>query len=311
MRLRLILTLAGLFTALAPASALRRHPDPPPEPPPPPLEYIGEWGVKGNAPGELSRPVSLVTDSVGNVYIADAASGFAHKFDPLGHPLLAFQDPALGSPDGIAVDRGGAIYVADAARSTILIFYPDGTRFRQIRCSHRAACRERLGVAVDDDGDVFAVEQCLAQIQKFTPRGRLLKAWPVQGENPGQSPSLAGATIGPDSFLYVVDARGRRIHKFTREGEFVSAWGQAETSPAQIGALGGIAVSGKYVFATDEAGRRVHVWTLDGRYKLSDDLGGRLSSDSTARISIAVSPLGELLVLDSERARVLRFRINF
>ncbi|MFY9584895.1 MAG: NHL repeat-containing protein [Candidatus Acidiferrales bacterium] len=311
MRLRFILILAGLFTALAPASACRRQPDPPPETPPPPLEYIGEWGVKGNAPGELSRPVSLATDSAGNVYIADAATGFAHKFDPLGHPLLAFQDPALGSPDGIAVDRGGAIYVADAARSTILIFYPDGARFRQIRCAHRAACREHLGVAVDDDGDVFAVEQCLAQIQKFTPRGRLLKAWRVQGENHGQSPSLAGAAIGPDGFLYVVDAKGRRIHKFTPEGELVSAWGQAETSPEQIGALGGIAVSEKYVFATDEARRRVHVWTLDGRHKLSDDLGGRLSSGSTACIGVAVSRLGELLVLDSGGARVMRFRINF
>ena len=311
MRLRLILILAGLLTLLAPVPAGRRQPDPPSEPPPPPLEYIGEWGVKGNAPGELSQPVGLATDSVGNVYIADAASGFAHKFDPLGHPLLAFQDPTLGSPEGIAVDSGGAIYVTDPARSTVLIFFPDGTRFRQIRCAHRPACREHLGVAVDDGGNVFAAEQCLAQIQKFTPRGRLLKAWRVPGENPGESALLAGAAIGPDGFLYVVDAKGNRIHKFTREGEFVSAWGRAETLPEQIGALGGIAVSEKYVFATDEAGRRIHVWTVDGRHKLSDDLGGHLRSDSTARINVAVSPRGELLVLDSEGARVLRFRINF
>ncbi len=209
------------------------------------------------------------------------------------------------------MDRGGAIYVADAARSTILIFYPDGTRFRQIRCAHRVACRELLGVAVDHDGNVFAAEQCLEQIQKFTPRGRLLKTWRVPGANSGESASLTGAAIGPDGFLYVVAAKGGRIYKFTREGEIVSAWGQAETSPEQIGALGGIAVSEKYVFATDEAGRRVHVWTLDGRHKLSDDLGGRLRSGSTTRIGVAVSPRGELLVLDSEGARLLRFRINF
>ncbi len=311
MLLRAIVSLAALLVAFLWGSACGRQADPPPKPPPPPLEYLGEWGAKGDGPGQLSRPVSIATDSGGVVYIADAGSSFVHKFDPAGHPLLAFQDPALGSLDGIAVDRGGAIYVSDGVRSSIWIFYPDGTRYRQIRCARRAACRERLGVAVDDDGNIFASEPCLQQVQKFDARGRVLKTWRPPGDQTGAGGSPADAAIGPDGFLYLVDVKSNRIQKFTREGEFVSAWGKAETPTEPFGVLGGVAVSPNYVFAADEANRRIHVWTLDGRYKLSDDLGGRLQSERATRLGVAVSPRGELLVLDAEGARILRFRIHF
>ncbi len=313
MRVHPILMLAGLLAALAPGAACKLQPEPPPKPspPPPPFEYLGEWGVKGEGPGQLARPVSLATDAVGNVYIADEGSRFIHKFDPAGHPLLSFQDAGLESPDAIAVDRGGAIYVADPARSSVFIFFPDGTRLRQIRCAHRGGRKEPLRVTVDDDGNVFAVDPGLHRIQKFNPRGRLVKAWDAPGETPGEYAFPVDAAVGPDGFLYVVDARGMRIQKFTREGELVSAWGKNETAPDSIGSLAHVAVSEKYVFAEDAVSRRVHVWTLDGRHKLSDDLGGRLASPGAVPRDLAVSARGELLVLDPEGGRVLRFRINF
>ncbi len=310
MRARPILTLAALLAALGSCAACRRQAEALPKPPPPPpLEYLGEWGTPGNGPGQLSKPASLTTDVAGNLYIADQGSGFIHKFDPLGHPLLSFQDTGIESPDGIAVDSGGAIYVAEPARSSVFVFYPDGTRLRQIHCAHSGGRKQPLGVAVDDDGSAYVVDPGLHRIQKFNPRGRLLKAWNVPGQAPGEFASPVDAAVGPDGLVYVLDARGSRVLKFTREGEFVSESAKAETPAGQPGGLRSIAVTEKYVCAADAANRRVHVWTLDGQHKLTDDLGGRLQSADPSPRGVAVSPRDELAVLDG--ARVLRFRINF
>lgn len=300
------LVILGVLLASA---CSRSAPQAPPKPPPPPLEYLGEWGVKGDGPGQLSRPTSFTVDFAGRVYIADAGSGFVHKFDPKGEPLLSFQEAGLRFPTDIAVDNAGAIYVADSVRSSIFIFYPDGTRFRQIRCAHKGGPREALGVTVDDDGNMFVVDPDSHKIQKFNPRGRLVKVWDA-GDGVGEFAYPVKAAVGPDGLLYVVDARGNHIQRFTRDGDLVSAWGTTETAPDEIQGLSGIAMSGKYVFADDGVNHRVHVWTLDGQHKLSDDLGGRLSHDSLAP-DIAVNPDGELLVLDPVGPRVLRFRINF
>ena len=297
-----------ILEALVVAACSRSAPQAPPKPPPPPLEYLGEWGVKGEGPGQLSRPICLAVDFAGRVYVADAGNGFVHKFDPQGEPLLAFQETGLRLPTDIAVDQSGAIYVADAVRSSVFIFYPDGTRFRQIRCAHKRGSKESLGVTVDDDGNMFVVDPDSHKVQKFNPRGRLVKVWDA-GDGVGEFAYPVKAAVGPDGLLYVVDARGNRNLRFTRDGDLVSAWGIAEAGSGEIRGLFGIAVSGKYVFA-DDVNHRVHAWTLDGQHKLSDNLGGRLAHDSLAR-DIAVSPDGELLVLDPAGPRVLRFRINF
>ncbi|HEX2711181.1 MAG TPA: hypothetical protein VHM88_03020, partial [Candidatus Acidoferrales bacterium] len=263
-----ILAIPALLAALGPVAACRRQPDPPPKPPPPPLEYLGEWGVQGDGPGQLSKPASLAVDAVGDVYIADQGSRFVHKFDPLGHPLLSFQHPWLEFPDDIAVDGGGAIYVADTRRSSILIFHPDGTHLRPIRCARKGRQKQPLAVVVDDERNVFAIEAGLHKIQKFDRHGRLVKAWDLPGEAAGEYASPVDAAVGPDGFLYVLDALRGRVLKFTREGEFIAGWPGGEPSEGAVGGPGGLAVSDKYVFAGDSANHRVQVWTLDGQHKL-------------------------------------------
>ena len=298
-----------LLALVAAAGCSRSAPQEPPKPPPPPLEYLGKWGTKGDGPGQLSRPASLAVDATGNVYVADPGSGFVHKFDPQGHPLLSFLDPALSHPDSIAVDLGGAIYVTDPARGSVFIFYPDGTRYREIRCAPRRSAAAPLSVTADEEGKMYVLDAHLHRVQKFSLRGRLEKVWGKQGSELGQMESPAAIVIGPDGFLYVSDAGNRRIEKFTREGDYVASFSVSPSGAAS--GIAGVAVSEKYVFAADPQAHRIQVWTLDGQHRLTDDLGNHLRPHDATPYTIAVSPRGEFLVLDPAGPGVLRFRINF
>jgi DNA-binding beta-propeller fold protein YncE len=253
----------------------------------------------------------MATDATGLVYIADAGSGFVHKFDPLGEPLLSFAPEGMRRATGIAVDLGGAIYVADYARETVLVFFPDGSKLREMRGSPRQPFRGPVGVAVDGEGNLFVVEFDAHRIQKFDSRGRFVKAWGKDGSGTGEFHFPVGAAMGPDGFLYVADTHNRRIEKFTRDGAFVAAWGSAGTAPDQMGDVTGIAVSDKYVFVADSGNHRIALWTLDGHHKLTESLADRVQTEMETPTAVALGPHGELLVLDPAGARVLRFRINF
>ncbi len=302
------------LTALA-AAACSRTQELPPKPPP--LEYLGRWGSKGDGPAELKAPVSLAADAFANVYIADARSGatLVHKFDRQGHPLLAFFVEGARQPEGITVDQGGAIYLVERRPGGIHIFLPDGSPLRTIRRSSGRPLDTPEGIAVDAEGNLYVVESAPGRILELDVTGRRLRAWGRKGSGAGEFDFPSKVALGPDGLLYVADAGNHRIEKFSAQGEFVAAWDcafTARTSLSQGLAGYGLAVSRKYVVASDAAERLIEIWTPDGQFKLKEAALEREGfPEPPVPVDVALSPDGELLVLDAAGPRVLRFRIHF
>jgi streptogramin lyase len=278
--------------------------------PGPLLSYIGAWGVKGGAPGQLDQPACIATDAIGNVFIADAGSHFVDKFSAEGGPLLSFQDDGLKYPQSITVDSGGAIYVTDSGRGSAFIYFPNGDRFRQVRVRAKASSENMLVVAVDDEGLINILDADAGKVLTYTPRLRLVRTWKPAANVPDGKARVKSIRIGPNGDLYAADTEGNRILRFTGEGHFVAQ--------IQVGAEGAghklseeFAVSRAHVFAMDADGRTLHVWSLDGRPEADVDLAPELGQAKRSAPALAVSPLKELLVLDAPEARVLRYRINF
>lgn len=281
-------------------------------PPPPPLEYVGEWGTRGDGPGQLGGPTGIAVDAVGNIFIADGASQFVHKFNALGRPLESFQDAGLRQPSGIALDRGDAIYVSDCQQNSVQIFLFSAVRLRVLRgAGRRLNCPG--DVKVDADGYVFVLSDDGHRILAFDNRGRAIKSWGQRGSAPGEFDPATALAIGADGLLYVLDAGNHRVQKFSRAGEFVSQWEIPPPEGAALpeNALTGIAVSRDSVFIANSARRTIDVWSLDGEHKMETNGGGHLYSERVGTLRLTLSPRSELLVLDTSGPRVLRFRINF
>jgi DNA-binding beta-propeller fold protein YncE len=281
----------------------------------PPLEYVGEWGKKGNGPDQLDSPRRLSVDAASNVYVADPESGYIHKFSATGEPRLAFQDDRMTTrPDAVAVDAGGAIYAADGERGSVFIYFPDGSRYRAIHCfvGKKGA---NLALAVDERGVIFVADGSRLGVRMYDARGRWQGSWGRRsaGSLPGEGDGIGVASdmaIGPDGFVYMADAAAREIHVFTREGSYQRDLRLPEgTAPAPV-ELAGIAVTQRWVFAADPVGNAVHVWDVTGQYRLRSDLGGKLAGSADSPEDVAVMPGGDLLVLDPEGGRVLRFRVH-
>lgn len=309
-RVAFVVSLAVLAAVLSLLSCAREAETKPRGQTKPPLEFLGEWGAKGLGPDQLQQPLGLATDFAGSVYVADAGNGYIHKFSISGEPLLAFDDPLVPTPLAIAVDDGGAIYTSDWNNHRVFIFLPTGDRLREQRRGGGASFHLVSGMAVDGDGNLFVVDAPAKQVLKFDSKGRLRKAWGKKGKGPGEFDSPSKIAVGPDGFVYVVDDGNARVERFTRDGQLVSVWGGGLISTGLQPPLA-IAVNERFAFVTD-GGALVHVMTLDGQMRHTEDLSARIQHLSNAPnlVAIALAGKDELLVLDSVRAKVLRFRIN-
>ena len=277
-----------------------------------PLDFIGAWGTHGDGPGQLDDPISISADVIGNIYVVDAGSRFIHKFDSQGKPLLSFQEDPLKHPQWVTVDRDEVIYVSDPVRNSVFICLPTGVRdrYHEIRLRARAGKLNQLSVAVEDDGLIYVLDSNAGKVFTFNTRMRLTGTWVPSVASQGSKISPGPFEIGPDGNFYIAQASSGHIFKYSPEKRFVT-----EIYLAGDGARGKLsnqfAVSKNYLFAMDTDGRVLHVFTLDGAPKIDLDLAPELGQATRPVPPLAVSPRGELLVLDGPESRVLRFRINF
>ncbi len=306
----LLTTLGTLLLSLSVAGCSRGTTEAQSSAPVPSVTYVGEWGAKGNGPGQLSDPVCIATDSIGDAYIVDGESHFVEKFDPGGTPLLAFEEDGLKHPQAITVDIGGAIYVTDSSRASATVYLPSGDHYRELRLRTRPSYEDKLDVAVEDDGTIHVLDTDAAKMFDFSSRLRLIETWVPKADGPAPGVRAKAVANGSDGFLYVADPASNRILRFTGEGRFFAALNvDADGTGRRLSDR--IAVARGYIFAMDLDGRMLHVFTTEGRPVLDTDLAPELGQAKRSAPALAVSPRKELLVLDTPEARVLRYRLNF
>ena len=260
----------------------------------PPVEFVSQWGMGGNDPGQLSDPVGPATDRAGRVYVAERGRGSLEKFMANGVPLLSFIDSSVRSASALGVDHGGGIYVADARAGLMHIFFPEGDPLHSFHFAAQAQVPAGFAFGIDEQGTAYVPDTAGSRIECFNSRGQLQKTWPLAAASPGQPARPAIALAAADGSVYVGDGRTGAVAKYSADGQPLGVFGDFSGPPPP---LVGLAASPQYLFVLRAAAPRLEVWSLDGHPKLTDNLGGRLGAGAPGA-GIAVTPQGDLIVLD-------------
>lgn len=285
----------------------------------PAVEFVSQWGMHGDDPGQLNDPVGPAMDGIGRVYVVDRGTGSIEKFETSGVPLLSFDYPSLRNAAGIAVDFGGGIYVADARLGAIQIFFPEGDFIRSFHIAAQRGWQGPFGFGIDDGGKVFVSDPEGGRVQVFDSHGKIVRVWKLPASAAGEPAHPSMAVTAVDGSVYVGDPQAGRIVKYSSDGQEIADWGGTAGTTAPLLSLG---VSEKYVFALRDAAPHLEIWTPDGHLKMTDNLGGLLdgappspgaaapTESSPGKPSLAVDAQDDLVVLDPAVPRVLRFRIH-
>lgn len=125
------------------------------------LRTIGE---PGGADGQFVKPLKVVADKSGNIYVSDVLKSRVQKFSPDGQLLLAFGQPGdrpgdLGRPKHLGVASDGIVYVTDALFYNVQMFDEEGKviMFFGSGGDHPGSMDLPAGLAVHEgDLDLFA-----------------------------------------------------------------------------------------------------------------------------------------------------------
>src|SRR5665213_1308555 len=240
-------------------------------------------GVGGRA--RFFNPKGVVSDTTGNIYVADSTRDFIRKVSPAGvvttfAGAAAIQGAADGpaasaqfnQPGGVAIDTAGNIFVADTGNDTIrkitvagqvsTIAGTPGTPGATNGTGGAALFNEPEGITTDSAGNVYVADTGNSTIRKITPAGVVstVAGTPgVQGAQDGigsaaQFNSPESLTVDATGNLYVADTFNNTIRRITPTGTVTTFAGTAGTYGNQNGPAAGALFGNCYGITIDTAG---------------------------------------------------------
>lgn len=170
----------------------------------------------------LTHPTGVVVDEDEFVYIVDQEENCITKYDKNWARCTSTERDNLDRPGRITVSRQGELFVCDRANSRVLIFDRDLKHSRVF--GNPEHVDRPVGIAFDEENNVYVTDLHLHRISKFSPDGTLLDTIGHSGNNPGDLHSPRGIAIRKN-YIYVTERDNHRVSVFQTDGKFVTVFG--------------------------------------------------------------------------------------
>ena len=184
---------------------------------------ISQWGSYGTGPGQFGDISGIQVGLDGNIYAADMRNNNVQIFTPEGVYLSEIKG-SFDGPTDIKFDKSGNLYVANYFSNQIVVVSSGGAVINRISASRVS------GLALDDNGNIFACNSRYNIIYKFDSAGNLLFQI---GPGAGSKNLYWPFGIDTDYFgnFYVADMFNGRIVVFSNNGGYIGEFGTKETTP--------------------------------------------------------------------------------
>ncbi|HMQ53994.1 MAG TPA: TIGR03663 family protein [Anaerolineae bacterium] len=290
------------------------------------IEALQSWGSNGSNAGQFMAPRGVAVAPDGTIYVADSGNHRIQAFDSGGQHLFSFGSQGeapgqLNEPWGLAVAPSGTVYVADTWNHRIQAFSPTGEyqfTFGSFANVQNGDPQSETGkfwgprdVAVDAAGNVYVSDTGNKRVQKFAPDGTFLQTWGGGGIIPGAFEEPVGLALDNEGNIYVADTWNRRIQKFDSNFNPVLQWDVAGWESESIVNKPYLAVdpAGR-VFISDPEGYRIIAYDgRSGEVLLTWGQYGQDLSSFQLPVGVAVDRSGDLLVVDSDSHRIMKFQV--
>ena len=185
----------------------------------------------------------------------------------LGKPVRVIT--GLDNPHMIATTGSGDLVVSEEYK--ISFISKDG-KIRSIdTTSVRSAIRkyklDPTGVAVDEDGNIYATDCESHRLSKFNSDGKLVKTVGGKGGRTGQFDFPWGIALSKDNKVFVCDKNNHRIQVFDTNLKFISCFGKKGSGEGEFRYPYDLTFDpAGNVYVTDSNNHRVQVFSQNGTF---------------------------------------------
>lgn len=153
-------------------------------------------------------------------------------------------------------------------------------------------------IAVDADGNIFAVELGAPRVHKLDSQGKPLTSWGEAGTQAGQfafdpppdAPPLDGGflVVGDNGNVYITDSYNNRVQVFDSEGNFLEIWESFGPDGTPFNNPGPISADDQgNIYVADFQGG--HIFDADGNYVETISAAGEVAFDSNGNLFTVVA----------------------
>jgi DNA-binding beta-propeller fold protein YncE len=297
------------------------------------ISQLGQTGAAGGEAGRFLHPRALAVAADGTIYVADTGNNRVQAFDAEGRFVRQFgstcnlEKPAEGcqgdgrgqfsEPWGIAVAPDGAVYVSDLWNHRVQKFDAQGNFLNMWgkwgdtggALADPGSFFGPRGLAVGQDGNLYAADTGNKRIQSFTPNGEFVAQYGGAGAGHGQFDEPVGLAQDAAGAWYVTDQWNHRVQVFDKDWRYVTQWPVLGWPGDDVTQKAGLAVDPerKLVYVTDPGNQRVLVYGTDGAFVATWGTRGTGPTQFMSPTGIAVGPDGRVNVADGDAQRVTIF----
>lgn len=204
--------------------------------------------------------------------------------------------PALDRPYGVCA-RDGRVYVADSEGASVVIFDRDQQQVRRLGGTLPGRLVSPIGVAVDDDGQVYVTDSAQGVVKVFGPDG------PFRFQFGGEAGLRKPTGIAYDAgrkHLVVADTGNSRILIFDLHGQQVLQMGRKGHGEGEFAVPANLAVDrmGK-VYVADTILCRIQVFSPEGQFLATFGEQGDVAGSFARPRGVALDSEGHIYVADA------------
>jgi DNA-binding beta-propeller fold protein YncE len=212
----------------------------------------GEYSmIKNGSDARFQWLTGLAIDDSDRLFAADSGLRHVVVFDK-NRKIEGAISEGLVDPGGLAIDNENRLlYVTDAEQDLVMVYDADPP-FKLIRKLGKPGTKHTstvpgefakpVGVAVDQDGNVFISDTWNTRIEEFDSDGTFIRAFGEAGDGPGDFARPKGVSIDGDGHIWVVDAMEDRVQVFTPEGRLLIYMGGHGLLPGQFQSIANVMV---------------------------------------------------------------------
>ena len=187
----------------------------------------------------------------------------------LGRPVRVIHKE-LHNPLMVATTSSGELVVSEYHKVSII--GGDCKRIRSIdTTSVRSGIRRHklnpLGVAIDEDSNIYVTDTKSHRLSKFNSNGKLVKSVGGEGGKTGQFHFPCDIALSQDNKLFVCDSLNQRIQVFDTNLKSVFCFGKAGSGEGEMSSPYDLSFDpAGSVYVADRDNSRVQVFSQNGTY---------------------------------------------